>query len=106
MLFLFGSLEKRKKKVKNEKKNILSMICYYENEIKRSEGYAFKKSFPSEESYNKYVESLKNNLMKTHDKLIDVCHIEENLKKEEVWVYTWILIKRGIKNKFPLFLYS
>lgn len=83
MLLLFGSLEKRKKKVDNEKRNIISMIGYYENEIKKSETSSFRNSFSSEDSCNKYVESLKVNLMKQHDKLIDVCHIEEDLKKEE-----------------------
>lgn len=84
MLLLFGSLEKRKKKVENEKRNIISMICYYENEIKNSEGTTFKKSFSSEDSYDKYVESLRRNLLKTHDKLIDICRIEEDLQKEEM----------------------
>lgn len=83
MLLLIGSLKKRKKKVENEKKNILSMICYYEQEVKNSESISFKKSFSTEDKYNKYVETLKKNLLKTHDKLIDICHIEEELKKEE-----------------------
>lgn len=83
MLLLIGSLEKRKKKVENEKKNILSMICYYEQEVKNSENISFKKSFSTEDKYNRYVETLKKNLLKTHDRLIDICRIEEELKKEE-----------------------
>lgn len=83
MLFLFGSLEKRKKKVENEKKNILSMVYYYENEIRKYEGKTFKNSFSDEYSYNRYLESLRKDLTKAHDKLDDVCKIEERLKKEE-----------------------
>ncbi len=81
-MLLFGSLEKRKKKVENKKRNTISMIGYYEDEIRRSESVSFKNSFSSEDDYNKYVKSLKENLLKTHDKLIEICHIEEELKEE------------------------
>lgn len=80
MLFLTGNKEKRLKKLEKEKKNAINRISSYQEEIQRAESLAFKKSFPSEEKYNDYVKKLKENLLKAHDKLIEICKREEEEK--------------------------
>ena len=58
------------------------MIAYYEEEIKKMNSKSMKNSFSSEQDYEKYLKNLKENLLKQHDKLIELCHEEELLQKE------------------------
>lgn len=83
MILLFGKKEKKLEKLDRCKRNAISMIGYYETELKKMETKAAKNSFSSESDYERYVQNLKDNLLKQHDKLIDIYHEEELLKKED-----------------------
>lgn len=81
-MLLFGNKEKKLEKIDKCKRNTISMIAYYEEEIKKMNSKSMKNSFSSGQDYEKYLKNLKENLLKQHDKLIELCHEEELLQKE------------------------
>ena len=61
-------------------RNTISMIIYFENKIKNMNSISKKNSFSSETSYENYLKNLKNELLKQHNKLIEICKSIEELK--------------------------
>lgn len=68
-------------KLEDKKRGVLNMIAYYETEIKSMNTKAKKDSFQSEEHHSRYVEKLKEGLLKQHDRLIEITKKIDALKK-------------------------
>lgn len=79
-MFRTKSKEEQLEKLETKKRNIINMIAYYETEIKDMNTLAKKASFQSEEHHTRYLENLKEKLLKQHDKLIDITTKIEELK--------------------------
>ena len=78
------SKEKKLKRLENKKRSIINMISYYEKEIKSMDTKAKKDSFQSKEHHSRYLEKLKDNLLRQRDRLTNITIQIENLKNDYI----------------------